>query len=39
MTKGYGGMSEVLDNGGEKAVTVHMEENVESQHHRAQEKV
>jgi MFS family permease len=39
LTKGYGGMSEVLDNGGEKAVTVQMEENVETQYHRAQEKV
>jgi hypothetical protein len=40
LTRGQGGMSEVLDNGGEKAVAVHMEEHhVETQHQRAGEKV
>lgn len=39
LTKGQGGMSEVLDNGGDKTGTVHMEEYTETQHQRVQEKV
>jgi hypothetical protein len=40
LTKGQGGMSEVLDTAGEKAVEVRMENaGVETQSHRAQEKV
>ncbi|KAL5116125.1 hypothetical protein ACEQ8H_006022 [Pleosporales sp. CAS-2024a] len=39
LTKGVGGVSEVLDNEGEKAVAVHMEDTVETQTQRPHEKV